>query len=102
MKMQANKLMICREMADNIDVDIVNIPATTRSPVAISGLVFSKSDNSNSVKVLIKKTGYNNVITISETTNGIEDVTVPESSPIPQGELSGVLSSYVSDFFSLI
>ena len=100
MKMQANKLMICRGMADNINVDIVNIPATTRSPVAISGLVFSKSDNSNSIKVLIKKTGHNNVITISETTNGAEAITVPESSPIPQGELSGILSSYVSDFFS--
>ena len=102
MKMQANKLMICREMADNIHVDIVNIPATARSPVAISGLVFSKSDNSNSVKVLINKTGYNNVITISETTNGTETITVPESNPIPQGQLSGVLSSYVRDFFSLI
>ena len=102
MKMQANKLMICRDMANDINVDIVNIPATTRSPVAISGLVFSKSDNSNSIKVLIKKTGHNNVITISETTNGTEAITVPESSPIPQGELSGILSSYVSDFFSLI
>ncbi|QHJ84492.1 MAG: hypothetical protein [Caudoviricetes sp.] len=102
MKTQANKLFMFREMSDSITVEIAQQPHTTRSPIAVSGLVFSKSDNSNSVKVLIKKTGHNNVITISETTNGTEAITVPESSPIPQGELSGVLSSYVSDFFSLI